>query len=171
MNTKTFRLWAAVLLTAALLLPTIVLAQTGRSNFDWIVVRRLTVGTGDITAQDDVTVTDDVTINDDLTVVDDALLGELNLTAAAIITPTQGGTLSPGGSFQRLSAGDAVSFGAITAGTAGDVLVLYNTVNQTITISDTGALKLTGNIALGQFDSLTLISDGTNWVMLSTANN
>lgn len=31
--------------------------------------------------------------------------------------------------------------------------------------------RLTGNLALGQYDSVLLFSDGTNWVQLATANN
>ena len=48
---------------------------------------------------------------------------------------------------------------------------MVNNSNTTITISDTGTLKLSGNIALGQYDTLVLISDGTNWVQLATTNN
>lgn len=53
----------------------------------------------------------------------------------------------------------------------GDVLILANQASTTITISDTGTLKLSGNLALGQYDSVTLISDGTNWIQAATSNN
>ena len=62
--------------------------------------------------------------------------------------------------------------GTITGcSTLGKITTFYNQANQTITISDTSTLKLSGNIALGQYDSLTTIGDGTNCVQLATANN
>jgi len=96
---------------------------------------------------------------------------KLILTPAAVITVTNGATLSPTGSYQPIASAGAVGFGAITAATAGTVLTLVNTVNQTITITDGTTVVLSGNIALGQYDSLVLISDGTRWIMRSTSNN
>ena len=55
--------------------------------------------------------------------------------------------------------------------TAGRVIVLVNVGSNTITLTDTGTLKLSGNAALGQYDNITLMSDGTNWVELSETNN
>jgi len=43
--------------------------------------------------------------------------------------------------------------------------------SNTITLTDTGTLKLGGNAALGQYDSITLLSDGTNWIQVSKADN
>ena len=54
---------------------------------------------------------------------------------------TQAGTLTPTGSYQPITAGGSISFGDITAGEAGDLLVLINTSSNTITITDTGTLK------------------------------
>lgn len=93
------------------------------------------------------------------------------LTPATAISVTQGLTITAAGSYQPLESAGNVSTGAITAGAAGDVLILANTANTTITISDTGTLKLSGNLALGQYDSVTLISDGTNWIQAATSNN
>jgi hypothetical protein len=95
----------------------------------------------------------------------------LLLTPATRITVTQDSTINPTGSYQPLGAAGATSTATITAKPAGSFLRLINETNQTITISDTGTLKLSADIALGQFDTLTLISDGTNWVQISTANN
>ena len=44
-------------------------------------------------------------------------------------------------------------------------------MTNTITITDTGTLKLSGNAALGQYDTITLWSDGTNWIEISETNN
>jgi len=50
-------------------------------------------------------------------------------------------------------------------------LVLVNVGSNTITLTDTGTLKLSANAALGQYDTITLQSDGTNWIELAKANN
>jgi hypothetical protein len=92
-------------------------------------------------------------------------------TAANVLTITQGLTITPASSYQPLASAGNVSTGVIATGAAGNILMLVNTADTTITISDTGTLKLSGNLALGQFDSVTLISDGTNWVQLATSNN
>jgi hypothetical protein len=119
----------------------------------WAVAQKLTVNTTS-------TLTGDVTMG-----------GNLLLTSQAAATITNGATLTPSGSYQPITAAGTVGFGAISAGTAGNLLYLVNTANQTITITDTGTLKLAGNAVLGQFDSLTLLSDGTNWIQVSKADN
>jgi hypothetical protein len=131
----------------------------------WLIARKLTVTTTSA-------LTGNVTTGADLTVGDDATVtGDLVLAPATAVTVTNGMTLSPAAAYQPLTAAGAVGFGAITIGSAGSVLTLVNTANQTITITDTGTLKLSGNLALGQYDSVTLVSDGTNWIQLATSNN
>lgn len=161
---------AATLLAVLLNLP--VLAQ-GITNFSNLVLSGdLTVG-DDATVADtltaaDVTTSDDLTVGDDLTVADDATVtGDLTLGQQSVITLTQAGTLTPTGSYQQITAAGAVSFGSIVAGTAGDVLTLVNIGSNSITITDTGTLKLSGNAALGQYDTILLLSDGTNWIQIS----
>lgn len=98
----------------------------------------------------------------------------LRLSPNTAISVTQNMTITPRGSYQPLAAVGPVGTAIVTKGNAGDVLFLVNTstvTTATITISDTGTLKLGGNRALGQFDTLTLISDGTNWVEQSFVNN
>jgi hypothetical protein len=95
----------------------------------------------------------------------------LRVDPATAITVTSGGTVTPRGSYQPLTSAGNVGTSSITAGNAGDVLFLINTANTTITFTDTGTLKLGGNRALGQFDTLTLVSDGTNWIERAFANN
>jgi len=70
-----------------------------------------------------------------------------------------------------LESAGTVGCGDIVTGTAGDRLVLINTSNTSITISDTGSLKLGANRALAQYDSLELWSDGTYWIELGYAEN
>jgi len=95
----------------------------------------------------------------------------LLMTPATGITVTNGMTLTPLGSYQPLTAAGSVAFGAITAGTAGAMLYLTNNSAQTITMTDTGTLMLSGNLALGQYDTVLLLSDGTNWRQVATTNN
>jgi hypothetical protein len=165
-----------VVLLGALTLP--VDGQASRTRFDWVLVDRLTVGTagatvnGDLSATGDFAVTGDSTLTGDLTTSADASFADtLNIAAQTSVTMTQSGTLTPTGSYQPITAAGNLSFGDITAGTAGGVLTLINLSNTTITITDTGTLKLSGNAALSQYDALILWSDGTNWVEVSQADN
>ncbi len=87
------------------------------------------------------------------------------------VTVTNGSTITPTGTYQPIQSAGAVGTSSIATGTAGTVLVLVNAVAQTITLTDTGTLMLSANLALGQYDSVTLISDGTNWIQLATSNN
>ena len=100
------------------------------------------------------------------------------LTAATLILPKQTSitivndtVVTPLGSYQPISSAGTVGTASITIQPAGFELTLVNTAATTITFTDTGTLKLTGNIGLGQYDSLRLMSDGTNWIMLGTSNN
>lgn len=95
----------------------------------------------------------------------------LRLSPTTPISVTQNMTITARGSYQPLASAGNVGTAKIARGNAGDVLLLINTVNTTITISDTGTLKLGGNRALGQFDTLTLVSDGTNWIERAFTNN
>lgn len=141
---------AATLLGALLSLP--VLAQI--TNFDSIVA------SGDITATDDITAGDDLSVG-----------GWINGNAAGTLTITAGGTITPTGTYQRITAAAARGTSSVTGHAAGRILVLVNVGSNTITLTDTGTLKLSGNAALGQYDTITLQSDGTNWIELAKANN
>jgi 3D (Asp-Asp-Asp) domain-containing protein len=86
-------------------------------------------------------------------------------------TVTQNAQITPVGTFHRLTSAASVSTADIEILDAGTVVVLVNVGSNTITISDTGTLKLSGDIALGANDTVTLLSDGTNWIQLATSNN
>lgn len=95
----------------------------------------------------------------------------LRLTPATSITVTTDAIITPLGSYQPLTSSGTVQTASLATGTAGDVLTLVNTTNTSIVLTDTGTLKLAGNRTLGQYDTLTLVSDGTNWIERSFANN
>lgn len=146
------------------------LAQGGGAGwFDFVTDVRLHGQVwilNDLTIGDDLTV-DAVTASGNVTVGDDLFVAQQ--TAQTI---TAGGTITPTGTYHQITAAAARGTSSVAGvSTAGRVVVLVNVGSNTITLTDTGTLKLTGNIALGQYDSLGLISDGTNWIQLSTANN
>lgn len=152
---------AALLLTSMLL--TMGAGEAQREIIRDLLAHKLTVITS-ATIADDLIVADTATVGTDLTVGDD-----LKLTPQSANTVTGAG-ITPTGSFQVLTAAGAVGSG-ITAGAAGDVLLLVNSANQTITITDTGIIKASGNIALGQYDTAILVSDGTNWYLVGESDN
>jgi hypothetical protein len=168
-------------LLAVVLSSGIVMAQTGnrgRSNFDWIVARRLTVSTlgldvdgGDVTIVEGLTVDGEIDANGDTTMTAATVGTFLTLDEADVITVTNGATLTPLGSFQPIASAGAVGFGAIAAPTAGNILIVENTVNQTITITDSATLRLGGNAVLAQYDTLVLVYDGATWIQLSKTDN
>jgi len=127
----------------------------------------LTAGNLTLTLGDLTMTSGDLTMADgDLTVADD-----LTFAAQTSITVTNGAAFTVTGSYQPISAAGEVT-PTITAGaTAGDLVVLVNTSAQTINLADSGTLMLTAAAALGQYDTLTLMSDGTNWLELSRADN
>ena len=154
-------------------------AQTIKQNFEWIVAKRITVTLNGITVQrggitvadDDVTVADGVTAAD-ITASDDLTTLDLYLTQTSVQTITVGGTITPTGSYHQITASAARGTSSVSGvSTAGRVLTLVNIGSNTITLTDTGTLKLAGNAALGQYDSITLLSDGTNWIQVSKADN
>jgi hypothetical protein len=95
-----------------------------------------------------------------------------NLTQAGVITVTNGSTIALTKGLQPLAAAGSVATATFTGcQAAGRVSVLVNTVNQTITLTDTSTLMLAGNFGMTQYDTLTLIGDGTNCIELARAVN
>jgi hypothetical protein len=164
---------AVVTLTAAGALQ----AQGSRSVFGWVVANRATIQdgglivTGDTDLAGDITVTGEIDANGDTTLTAATVGTFLTLDEADVITVTNGATLTPLGSFQPIASAGAVGFGAIAAPTAGNILIVENTVNQTITITDSATLRLGGNAVLAQYDTLVLVYDGNTWVQLSKTDN
>lgn len=89
------------------------------------------------------------------------------------ITITNGGFLTPTGTYQRVTAATAVGMSGarIAVQPAGTELLIVNVGANTVTFTETGTLISAGNIALGPNDSAFLISDGTNWTQLAGSNN
>lgn len=159
----------ALLLAAVLALPPVAYGQSPREYYGWVIADTITVKNFVGVQAGGLTVTDGgITVTDDNVTIAD---GFLDLGNASVITVTMNATISPQASYQPLASSGTVNTSSITAGAAGEVLTLVNTTNTSIVLTDTGTLKLSGNLTLGQFDSVTLISDGTNWNQLATSNN
>lgn len=125
-----------------------------------------------VNATGDLYAADDVTAQDDVTSIDDVIVGGEVRLARQAQTVTMNGWITPTGSYMYLSAGGTVGTSRILSGTTqGQLLYMEMSSNQTLTISDTGWLKLSGNIALGQYDTLTLMWDGSYWIQYATSNN
>ncbi len=95
----------------------------------------------------------------------------LRAVAQTTITVSNNSIITPTGVYQPLTAAAACGTASIAALPAGSVVIFENLSANTITLTDTGTLLLAGNAALGQYDTLTVISDGTNWIQLSKADN
>ena len=170
-------------LLAALLLALLSgsLSAQVRQPFEWIYAKRLTVDTtaaiggntsigGALTgaaANFTGNVTTDGTFSADGSITTQ---GGLNLIPGAAISVTDGGTITPTTAIQELTAAGNVGAGLAACGD-GQVLTLVNLSNVTITITDTGTIRLAGNAALGQWDSLTVVGSGVTCVEVARANN
>ena len=193
MKNKT--IWSVVLALTLLLTGYAALnAQNIRQNFEWIIAKRITVSLNGITVQrGGVTVTDGgITVADDgLTLTDDDLTvtsGDITVTAGDVTLVDGDLTLSdnlylvaqpvitvttfftPTGRYQPVTATAARGV-TVTVGAEGMVTTITNVGTNNITITDTGTLIMAGNLALGQYDNLTLRSDGTRWIELGRSNN
>lgn len=147
------------------------------------------VGAADLTASDDLTVDDDAVIGGSLTVTGSTgLIGNVDVTGNLeavdhlatqaefymippdAVTVTNGGTITPTGAVVELTAAGAVG-AAMAPAVDGQFLILINTVNQTITISETSTARMAGDFAMGQYDTITLIGQGVTWHEVARSNN
>lgn len=83
--------------------------------------------------------------------------------ATESITPTNGGTITPTKVLVTLTPAGALGT-ALGACTTGQRMVLYNSVNANVVVSDTGNALLAGDQTLGQYDALPLSCFSSKWV-------
>ncbi len=101
---------------------------------------------------------------------DTSLVADLNLPPQTALTITDGGVITPTGAMQRLtSAGNATA--TLAAPTSGQILILFNSAATVITIEDTTGQAFSSNVALGQWDTVTLMGYGNSWYELARSNN
>lgn len=70
-----------------------------------------------------------------------------------------------------VTASSPVTVGNIYTGTNGQILVVVNAGTNAITIPDSGLNRLSGALALGQYDTATLVWYSGAWTQLATSNN
>ena len=99
--------------------------------------------------------------------------GEVKFTAPTQVTVTADSTIATAGyTVVPLYAAGTVGTATITGcETAGKLTILRNISNQSITITDTSTIMLSANAVLTQYDTLTLLGDGTNCLQLAVSNN
>ena len=114
----------------------------------------------------DIEATDDLTVGDDLTVSDEVSIGTFGRIAEqTAISVTNGATFTPTGSYQPITSAGTVTPTISTSGyTAGEWLVITNESATTVNFADSGTLMLNTARAMGQYDVLGLLFDGTNWL-------
>jgi hypothetical protein len=141
--------------------------------FGWIIAERLTVQQGGAVIEGNgLTVTGNVaqtsgniTTDGNVTIADNLIVS-----AQTSITVTDGYTLTTTGGFHPLTSAGTVTM-TLTVPTIGSVIVLENTTNTAINIADGSGVSMAGAVALGQYDTITYISDGRTLVELSRSNN
>lgn len=175
-------LW--MVLVTVLLLALVGFAFQGVQRFKTVITEQLTVSKnaaiqGDLAVTDDVTA-DTVTAATGATVTSGGMTvtaGGLTLsdgnavvadfariTAQTAISVTDGSVITPTGSYQPLESAGAVTATMSSGCTAGNQVILVNTVAQAIVISETATSALSGNATLNQYDAMPLLCDGTRWV-------
>lgn len=99
--------------------------------------------------------------------------GLLRTGAGTTITVTAASAITPTASYQPITAAGAITDATLpTSGfLAGQRVTFVNSGSNSITILDSGTSKLAGNAALGQYDSLTVLFDGTNWIETNRSDN
>lgn len=162
-----------LVLVILLSLASVAYAQTGKG---WFRVDGLWAES-DIRAQGDLQVDDDTVLGDALTVTGAASVGgSATFAGASYFTPSSAftvvdnGVITASGTVMQLTAAGDVG-ASLVAPTTGRLLILVNTANQTITISETATASMAGDFAMAQHDTLTLAAVGTVWKELARSNN
>lgn len=117
-------------------------------------------------AAGDFLVADDAEFKSDV-----AVLGAVRGVMPAAVAVTQDSTIPATSSVIQLSAAASASTSSIAAGASGQILIIVGPASNTVTFTDTGTLKLGGDRALSANDTLTLVSDGTNWNEVAFVDN
>jgi hypothetical protein len=89
-----------------------------------------------------------------------------NIYSSALITPTDGGIVTPTAKLVSMNPAAAVTV-TLAACTTGMETILYNQANFALIVSDTGNGVLAGAQTLGQYDALMLACFATKWVQVS----
>jgi len=105
-----------------------------------------------------------------------AFSGFVAYNEAAGVIVTEGSTITALGTYQPISSAGAVTTSATTAIADGvkngQMLILVNeNASDTIIIKDSANTHLTGDVTLGNDDTLVLLWDGADWLAIGGENN
>ena len=127
--------------------------------------------TGDMNIAGGATVTGNVDVTGNLEVVDHLLTqAEFYMIPPDAVTVTNNGIITPTGAVVELTAAGTVA-SSMAPASDGQFLIMINTANQTITISETSTARIAGDFAMGQYDTITLIGQGVTWHEVARSNN
>ena len=99
-----------------------------------------------------------------------SIAAQVAIAPLTAISVTDGGIITTTGTIQMLEAGGNVT-ATLAPGTSGEIVTLINTSNVTITVEDTTGQILSSDIALGQWDTATVVYYGVSWVQLAESDN
>jgi hypothetical protein len=116
-------------------------------------------------------VTGNVDVVGNLEVVDHlANSGQTYFIPGDAVAVTDGAIITPTTTVVELTAAGTVG-AEMGVASDGQLVTLINTVNQTITISETAGARMAGNFAMGQYDTITLMGNGVTWFEIARSNN
>ena len=125
-----------------------------------------------LTAANGIAVTRGVTVTGNVTATAMMQVGTWGMyqpqTAIAV---TNDSYITPTGTYQPLSLAADCGTAHISAMPVGYLLILKNDSAFTVSITDTATIMLSASWSGSQYDTLTLISDGTNWLELARSVN
>lgn len=120
---------------------------------------------------------DTVWVNDSITVTGSSKVGTFAKFAPADTRAvTQGGTITPLGTYQTITSTAAITAATVATTTfsAGDFVTLINAnASNAITLTNSSTLALPGatDLALGTKDVVGLWFDGSKWIAIFASNN
>lgn len=116
-------------------------------------------------------VTGNADVTGNLEVVDHfANQGETYFITGDAVAVTDGAIITPTKTVLELTAAGAVG-AEMGVASDGQLVTMINTVNQTITITETAGARMAGNFAMGQYDTITFIGAGVTWFEVARSNN
>lgn len=99
-----------------------------------------------------------------------AFNGPIAVATSAPLAGVASTAVAPVGVLQPVSMATAGTV-PVTIPPAGQIVCVWNTGSETVTIADTGNQMLSASGALGQYDTLCFISDGTRVLEFARSNN
>ena len=131
----------------------------------------------DLRVRDAAAIGGDASVGDDLTVAGDATVGGLLTQTRQTVSATKGAvTITPTANNIVIEGHYGVVTASVAAATSpgGQVVNLINTVGTNVVFNESTGLQLPagyGSITNGQWDILSLVSYGTNWICTGWQDN